>query len=272
MAMYNSQFLIKNSELSPLGGIKLAGSVVNGGGVPKPSRVLNSYSLVLIFGGTGRYRDDSGANFALKPGDVILLDPHIEHWYGPDEGELWDEIFVIFDGPVFDVWFQKHYVDLGQKCLHLKPLPYWIERFVYACGTQHRDDSYEHIKDVLRLQELLSEIYRATRVDDRQNDSWVDQAKRALEDQQDAHRVATLLGMSYETFRKKFKRHQGMAPQQYLIHMTMKTAQQALDSSDQPIYQIALSLGFCDEFHFSKQFTKFVGCAPSDYRNLSNRA
>ena len=266
-AMYNSQFLIKNSELSPLGGIRQAGSVINGLGVPKPSRVLNSYSLVLIFGGKGRYTDESGADFPLRPGDVILLDPRIEHWYGPDDGESWDEIFVIFDGPVFDVWFQKHYVDLGLKRLHLNPLSYWIERFVYACGTQHRDDSYEHIKDVLRLQQLLSEIFRATQVNHNQTDSWVDRAKRRLEQHNDSHVAAEKLKMSYETFRKKFKRHQGMAPQQYLTHMTMKEAQKLLDTTDQPIYQIALSLGYCDEFHFSKQFSKFVGCTPSDYRS-----
>lgn len=267
--MYNSQFLIKNSELSPLGGIKLAGSVISGEGVLTPSRVLNSYSLVLVFGGNGRYEDASGAKFNLRPGDVILLDPRIEHWYGPKAGESWNEIFVIFEGPVFDVWFQEHYVDLGLKCLHLSPLPYWIERFVYACGTQHGNDSYEHVKDVLRLQKLLSEIYKATRLEGRQQSSWIDTAKRALEHDKDTHRVAEQLGISYETFRKKFKRHQGMAPQQYLTHMTMKSAQKMLDTSNKPIYEIALSLDYCDEFHFSKQFTKFVGCTPSDYRSLN---
>ena len=40
----------------------------------------------------------------LTTGDVVLVLPERAHWYGPGRGRTWDELYLVFDGPVFDLW------------------------------------------------------------------------------------------------------------------------------------------------------------------------
>ncbi len=264
--MYKSQFSIKNDSLSSLGGIRLAGSVVGGVGVIETTRILRSYSLVLVTEGKGSYRDDTGVSFNLLPGDVILIDPECKHWYGPDRGTVWDEIFIVFEGPLFDLWAENNLLDLRRKRLRFTPLNHWIERFVHTCGTQHNGNHKDQVKDVLRVQQLLYEVHEASQTDRGSSQDWLEKAKQLIQTEEDMHTVAEFMGVHYQTFRKKFKQKQGMAPQQYRIYLNVQLAQKRLAERDDPIYKIASDLGYCDEFHFSKQFKKFIGCSPSEYR------
>lgn len=262
------RFLVTNSLLSPLGGIKLAGSIIDSEGVKTPTRVLNRFSLVLVVDGEGYYKDQSGASMNLVPGDVILIHPDISHWYGPKKGKHWDEIFIIFEGPIFDLWCQEPFLNFAKKHIHLEPLAHWKERFVWACGRQHGDDPHEQAKDVIRMQQLISEIYKATSLSDPPLD-WIDLAKSLLEREGDPHKAAEAMNVNYDTFRKKFKKLSGIPPQQYLIYASIKSAKKMLNDTSDPIYKISLKLGYCNEFHFSKQFNKVVGCSPTEYRAMS---
>jgi len=271
MYNYNSNILIHNTELSPLGGISLAGTSIQGVGVLEKERILNSYSLVYLFGGNGRYRDETGIDIAIKPGDLIQIHPDISHWYGPDKGQVWDEVFIIFEGEIFDLWYKQKCFDLSKKVINLNPVEYWRDRFFKACGTECNDDPNEAIGSVIKLQQILADVHRASEVDTEQNKNWLEHAKSVLGKENDSHRAAERIGMNHETFRKKFKKVYGLPPQQYIIHHTMETARGILKEEATPIHEIASRLGYCDEFHFSKQFSKVVGCSPSVYRSNSSR-
>lgn len=266
---YNYNILIHNTELSPLGGISLAGTSIQGAGVIEKERVLHSYSLVYLFGGSGRYKDETGIDIAIKPGDLIQIHPDISHWYGPDHGEAWDEVFIIFEGEIFDLWYKQKCFDLSKKVINLNPVEYWRDRFFKACGTERNDDSNDAIGSVVKLQQILADVRRASEVDSFDDKNWLERAKAVLGKENDSHIAAKLLGMNYETFRKKFKKYYGSPPKQYIIHHTMETARNLLKEELSPIHEIASRLGYCDEFHFSKQFAKVVGCSPSVYRSMA---
>ncbi len=271
MYNYNSNVLIHNTELSPLGGISLAGTSIQGVGVLEKERILHSYSLVYLFGGSGRYRDETGIDIAIKPGDLIQIHPDISHWYGPDKGQVWDEVYIIFEGEIFDLWYKQKCFDLSKKVINLSPMEYWRDRFFRACGVERNDDPNNAISSVVKLQQILADVHRATEVDSSKNKNWLEHAKAVLAKENDSHRAAENIGMNYETFRKKFKKVYGLPPQQYIIHHTMEKARSILREETSPIHEIASRLGYCDEFHFSKQFAKVVGCSPSAYRNMAMR-
>jgi AraC-like protein len=44
---------------------------------------------------------------AVAAGDLIWVYPDLGHEYGPWKGERWDEFFVVFDGPIFDLWLER---------------------------------------------------------------------------------------------------------------------------------------------------------------------
>ena len=40
-------------------------------------------------------------------------------------------------------------------------------------------------------------------------------------------------------------------------------------NDDRPLYLVSQELGFCDEFYFSRFFTKMTNMSPSQYREIN---
>ncbi len=85
-----------------LGEVLVAGRIPRGSGLP-PGTVRRhpTWGLTFVMAGTGRYRDRSHDE-PITPGTLVLVHPGHPHWYGADRGG-WDELFVVFDGVVFDL-------------------------------------------------------------------------------------------------------------------------------------------------------------------------
>ena len=78
--------------------------------------------------------------------------------------------------------------------------------------------------------------------------------------------LAAMLGMNTTSFCSRFKNSTGLPPYQYLLHARVERAKQALRRHEQPLSELALSLGFYDQSQFSNTFRKIVGLSPRDYR------
>lgn len=73
------------------------------------------------------------------------------------------------------------------------------------------------------------------------------------------------VGLSRSAFASKFKSTVGSSAMDYLIRWRMLLAADRLTSSGEPIYSIALSLGYESESAFSKAFKRTMGCSPRRY-------
>ncbi|MDF2514604.1 MAG: transcriptional regulator, AraC family, partial [Herbinix sp.] len=82
--------------------------------------------------------------------------------------------------------------------------------------------------------------------------------------------ISAMVGMSYENFRKQFRKHTGISPAQYRIEQRMKHAKLML-LSGVSIKETAALTGYSDTYSFTKQFTQTVGMPPGKYKksNLS---
>jgi AraC-like DNA-binding protein len=72
-------------------------------------------------------------------------------------------------------------------------------------------------------------------------------------------------GMSRSTFALRFKERLGEPPMQYLARWRMLLACDRLEHSEDPVFTIALSLGYESESAFSTAFKRIVGCSPRRY-------
>lgn len=72
------------------------------------------------------------------------------------------------------------------------------------------------------------------------------------------------MGMSYDTFRKKFTRKVGMSPMAYQLQVRMDRARLLLNSLS--VKETAAQLGYSDQYLFSRQFKKAMGVSPGRYR------
>jgi len=80
-------------------------------------------------------------------------------------------------------------------------------------------------------------------------------------------KIAEKLHLSRAYLRNIFVEYRGMPPQKYLLDFRMKRAAEFLLSSDSPIGYVSSSVGYTDQFQFSKLFKKHYGVSPKEYRN-----
>ncbi len=101
-------------------------------------------------------------------------------------------------------------------------------------------------------------------------DDWLARACRFLQaagpSASGLDEVARLVGLSYESFRKKFAQRMGTAPAKYRQVRLIERACALLMHRSHSHKEIAEQLGFCDEFHFPKVFRKQMGFSPHAFR------
>src|ERR1700712_1622061 len=77
--------------------------------------------------------------------------------------------------------------------------------------------------------------------------------------------LATITGLSPCHFSRAFKQSMGMPPHRYLISRRVAQATQLIETTDRPMYEIALDVGFSDQSHFTRVFSAQVGESPSRF-------
>lgn len=75
-----------------------------------------------------------------------------------------------------------------------------------------------------------------------------------------------LSGLSRTAFYTRFRERTGMSPTQYVQELKLASAKATLETTNATVKEIAASLRFYDEFHFSRLFKRRYGLAPSAYR------
>jgi AraC family transcriptional regulator len=83
--------------------------------------------------------------------------------------------------------------------------------------------------------------------------------------------IAEAVGLSPYHFAHLFKRTVGMAPHQYVMRRRLERARELLQSTDLPIAELALRVGFANQSHFSALFHKATGVTPLSYRQSQRR-
>ena len=80
-------------------------------------------------------------------------------------------------------------------------------------------------------------------------------------------RLVAETGSSERTLQRQFARYVGVAPKRVITRYRLHDAVAALDAStDESLADLAARLGFFDQAHLAREFTRFVGIAPSAYR------
>jgi AraC-like DNA-binding protein len=78
--------------------------------------------------------------------------------------------------------------------------------------------------------------------------------------------LARMAHMSVRSFERKFHSSFHLTPQKYLRKLQMRMASRALVYTSQPLAEVALSCGFVDQSHFTREFRRHFGRTPRDYR------
>lgn len=228
-------------------------------------RVLGRYAVVYVLEGWGRYQDVGSQARVVEAGDLLLLFPELAHRYGPGDTSTWAELHILFEGPAFDLTRADGALDSAQPVRRLQPIAYWQARLEAAAQA-------EGLIAVTRLLAVLAEAAATRGLGDVPGLSWLEAARHLLETELSRDlpmaEVADQLGLSYETFRKAFEQQTRVSPARYRASKRIDAARALLLHTPMTSRQIADSLGFPDEFYFSKRFKQTFGVSPREFRRL----
>ena len=85
------------------------------------------------------------------------------------------------------------------------------------------------------------------------------------------YEVAAYFGYNEKYLTTFFRNMSGIPLKQYILRRKMEHATAALTETNQPVSQIAYSLGYSDVHNFTNAFHKIVGLSPTEYRAGYNK-
>lgn len=278
--MIITQTLYQNSRTTPLGQIRLVGFLnKDASRMFESRRVFGSYALVYLLEGSGVYSDANRREQRVQAGDLLMLFPDLAHSYGPQRGDRWSELFIVFDGPVFDLWRGTGMLSSERPVHRLTPVETWLDRIqsLLAGGDATQTEAAQAV-DVCRFLTLLTEILAVNwpALPDGEGPPWLERAcsllSAGLSEALEPEAVAAAIGVSYETFRKHFQRALGVAPAHYRSRKRIEAACSLLQHTQLSNKEISESLGFSDPFHFARRFKLIVGMTPKQFRRQTSRS
>ena len=78
--------------------------------------------------------------------------------------------------------------------------------------------------------------------------------------------LSRMAALSPTQFINQFRKGTGFPPIRFQLECRIQEARRLLQTTELPVSELAMRLGFSSLQHFSDTFTRFVGCSPSNWR------
>jgi AraC-like DNA-binding protein len=97
----------------------------------------------------------------------------------------------------------------------------------------------------------------------------IDYLERHFSDKISREQLASIAGVSASHYSILFKQVTGFSPNEYLSRLRLHRAMELLIGGSGTLREIALKVGYKDEFYLSRRFKQQTGAAPSGYNRVS---
>ncbi|WP_281225986.1 hybrid sensor histidine kinase/response regulator transcription factor [Flavobacterium aquiphilum] len=116
------------------------------------------------------------------------------------------------------------------------------------------------IKEINQLQQEVPDL------DNQFLEKVIEKITRHIEETDfNSEELAKVLGISQRQLYRKLKGISGNTVHEFIIKVKMNEAEKLLKNSDLSVSQIAYKVGFSEPSNFSRTFSKYFGCSPSQY-------
>ena len=243
--------------------------VSNGAGI-HPRRVIDSFELIFVFSGELRMQEGQDA-YHLKQGDVLLLEPGVEHRgleaYPDDLKFFWvhfrllpsrgdtgasTQVDVSKSGQVEDESkvislfnLLLHEQDAGRDKTTLNLILLLLIKEISVKTVQDREA--KPVSLAYRAQSLIRQHYRAP----------ITPAQ-----------ISQRLQCNVDYLGRVYKDAFGMTLTEGIHFQKINAAKRDLVELNKPVNEIADELSFCDAGYFRRVFVKYSGMTPTAYRKL----
>jgi len=240
-----------------------------------PDRTLTMHDLVYLVQGEWEIRLDACA-YALHPGDCLLLPAHVHHGGEVRSSPDCETMYIHFSFLEGDrlLGEDEALPDPGAEAFIL---PVYIpragdeafSRFTQLIAAYWSPGLYARLQADAHLALLLTELTQKAVAGQllAKKEVMIGKVLTMLEINQSrfytSRELAEACGVSTKTLQKYFQQVTGMPVRQYQLHLKLEKARSILHSRPETtLAALSEQLGFCDEFHLSKQYKKKYGFSP----------
>lgn len=225
--------------------------------------------LLYCLSGAG-FVETLGRRVAVRSNQLVWIANEAPHVHEPAPKDPWTLLWCRIDGPNTAA-LRRHLFGAGSPIATFAdaagPLA-WFDRLFQA--LRHRDAQSDLWMNLL-VAELLALLERGGA--DRSSATLPNAlviAREAMRAQPElpwrAADLASLTGLSPSQIRRLFRKHIGTSPHHWLLRERLTLAQTLLVETSTSIHEIAERCGFCDVYHFGREFKRVVGIAPAAWR------
>lgn len=199
-------------------------------------------------------------------------------WHVDSGYRHWSHRHIGFQGALVNRWAAMGlWLTTPQPAPANKTSDQWAAFFDEMIFYSRRTDHWSRLRAINMIENLLIEIAEA-RTATPQRDPWLGEVLQRLAlspppDEQaqspappDYETLATELGMSTGTLRRRFKAATGTSLHNFVLQSRIATARTLLSETDLPLKTIAARLGYNNVYFFSRQFRELAGVSPGHYR------
>ncbi len=218
---------------------------------------------IVIMSGSGTFSCEDYVR-ELKPNDVIILDKHDKYKIDAGENGLGylTTAFTLSSKHTFRAFSLPYCISIPSSINIATSLQQEWEK---------RDQCYL-IKVRKILYEILIDAIRIVKNNQKRQDSYakiypaVEFINQNFKQEINYEKLADMCLFSPSHFRKIFVREMKMPPTVYREAVRCEVAKGMLISDIFTVSEIAEELGYCDIYHFSKEFKKRVGVSPTAFK------
>jgi AraC-like DNA-binding protein len=236
--------------------------------------------LIYCISGKGHYIVGD-KKFDVKPNEYFLLpatDKYIKYW--ADSEDPWTIYWVHFTGAILDGFNSSLAINILKGPVHIpfneKALEIW-KNIYESLEMGYSTDNLCNTS--LCLYHLIAAFLFPDKHIQPGKDESVDvinasilHMKANLRQKLTVEDMAVKNNLSVSHFSSLFKKATGMPPIDYFIYLKMQKACQLLSSHGAKIKNVALDLGYDDQYYFSRVFKKCMGTSPQNYKFTASKS
>lgn len=233
--------------------------------------VRDHYLIHYVASGKGTYTVND-AVFPLAAGDVFLARPNQRISYSADEQEPWEYYWVGFNGAQANALALQLPFSETQPTHHCEnpdAVQQALLNIYLSRGTEPRSEALMIGYLYLFIAELMREAEHTRPHAPGSGAQCVMNAVKYIQFNYSRgigiDEIARAVGVSRSHLYRIFMSEVGQSPIDYLTNYRINEACYLLQDAQLSVAEIAVSVGFFDQFYFSRVFKKIKGMPPSKY-------
>jgi AraC family transcriptional regulator, arabinose operon regulatory protein len=225
--------------------------------------------------GAGWVDVDGGTPQRVERGDAVVLAPNIRHRYQADRSDPWTIWWAHVTGEDVDDFVSAILKDEASPVVPLHDVYAAVQSLEEAVTALEEDETMSALLLAAGaawrvLAQITSSRLRGAGATNDRIRHVQDYLRNNLDTTFSVPELAAMAGLSTSHFSALFRASADTSVKDYLKRLRSARARELLITTDLPISQIAIAVGYDDALYFSRQFRAVNGVSPSDFRHNSD--